>query len=97
VELYKRVAFEGALVPEDSPICRAVVASHSRVTREKPRMVIAAGFTDAHYLIEGLGIPTITYGPGRSGMAHVPDEYVVVSDLVRCTQVLTGTTVALLT
>jgi len=97
VELHQQAAFEAARVPEDSAICQAIAASHSRILGEEPRMVLAAGFTDAHYLIEGLGIPTITYGPGLSGMAHVPDEHVVVNDLVRCTQVMADAAIGLLT
>ncbi len=96
VELRRQMAFGAASVPQDSPVCKVVAASHQRVTGVDPRIVLAAGFTDAHYLTEGLGIPTITYGPGLSGMAHVPDEYVLVDDLVLCTKVLADAAINLL-
>jgi acetylornithine deacetylase len=40
-------------------------------------------------LMSGLGgIPTIQYGPGDSAVAHAPDEWVDIDDVVTCAEVL---------
>ena len=40
-------------------------------------------------LLTGLvGIPTVQYGPGDAGVAHAPDEYVQVSELVTTARVI---------
>ncbi|MFD2467755.1 M20 family metallopeptidase [Amycolatopsis silviterrae] len=38
--------------------------------------------TDARFLRNSLGIPTVVYGPGSMTVAHTADEYVPVADLV---------------
>ena len=58
---------------------------------------ISPGFNDGHYLVRNLGVPTISYGPGSMGQAHTPDEYIVVEDLIRGTQVLADVVMKLLT
>ena len=40
-------------------------------------------------LLTGLaGIPTVQYGPGDAGVAHAPDEYVLVSELESTARVI---------
>jgi acetylornithine deacetylase/succinyl-diaminopimelate desuccinylase-like protein len=41
-------------------------------------------------------VPCITYGPGITGTAHAPDEYIVVEDLINTTAVLAEATLELL-
>lgn len=43
--------------------------------------------TDAAYLGPGYGIPMIICGPGAPGMAHQPDEWVEVDQLVQAAQI----------
>ncbi|HKJ55064.1 MAG TPA: M20/M25/M40 family metallo-hydrolase, partial [Nitriliruptoraceae bacterium] len=39
-------------------------------------------------LFQDAGIPAVVCGPGSIGVAHQPDEYVEVSQLARCLQML---------
>jgi acetylornithine deacetylase/succinyl-diaminopimelate desuccinylase-like protein len=62
----------------------------------QPNIVISPGFNDTHYMIRQMGIPALTYGPGTTGTAHTPDEYIVIADLAKTTQVLTQAALTLL-
>jgi acetylornithine deacetylase/succinyl-diaminopimelate desuccinylase-like protein len=47
-------------------------------------------------MIREMGIPALTYGPGTTGTAHTPDEYIVVDDLPKTTQTLVQVALMLL-
>jgi acetylornithine deacetylase/succinyl-diaminopimelate desuccinylase-like protein len=47
-------------------------------------------------MIRDMGIPALTYGPGTTGTAHTPDEYIVINDLTTTTQVLVQVALTLL-
>ena len=61
-----------------------------------PRSLLRGGFIDTHYMIRELGIPSLTYGPGTTGTAHTPNEYIVIEDLTKTTQVLVQVALTLL-
>ena len=61
-----------------------------------PAIAILPGFNDTHYMIRELGIPALTYGPGTTGTAHTPNEYIVIEDLTKTTQVLVQVALTLL-
>ena len=89
VALTTPLRIEPSHVPPDHILCSALAECHAEVHGKRPVGVLSPGFNDGHYLTRDLGIPTITYGPGWAGMAHSPDEYVLVDDLVRTSQVFT--------
>ena len=83
-------------VPEDHPICAAVDAAHQEAARgtrwEGPAK--RAGFyavSDAAFL-NPQGIPTIMYGPGNLLVAHAPDEYIEIDELMVATKTYALTT-----
>ena len=43
------------------------------------------------------GIPTIIYGPGDPRLAHVPDEWVGIDELIQATRAYTLAALSLLT
>jgi acetylornithine deacetylase len=51
-----------------------------------PRMSGASFWTDAAVLAHA-GIPSVLFGPGGAGL-HSTEEYVIVSDVLRCRDVL---------
>jgi acetylornithine deacetylase/succinyl-diaminopimelate desuccinylase-like protein len=61
-----------------------------------PIMHAAVQHNDTHYMIRALGIPSLTYGPGTTGTAHTPNEYIVIADLTKTTQVLVQVALTLL-
>ena len=77
-------------IAEDHPICRAVQSAHREAatgTRfEGPARV--AGFyavCDAAFLSRD-GIPSMVYGPGSLLVAHAPDEYIEMDELMVATK-----------
>jgi acetylornithine deacetylase/succinyl-diaminopimelate desuccinylase-like protein len=47
-------------------------------------------------MIRELGIPSLTYGPGTTGTAPTPNEYMVIEDLTKTKQVLVQVALTLL-
>ena len=88
VELVEHLAVEAAAIPTDSFLPTLVADVHERERGQRPAIGIVSGFNDSRFLIRGLGIPAITYGPGTTKTAHAPDEYVQVSDVMGAARVL---------
>jgi succinyl-diaminopimelate desuccinylase len=76
-----------AVTPEDHPIALAVAGAHEDVTGTAPVFGGVPGATDGTILWRDAGIPNVVYGPGPKWIAHQPDEYVEVDDIVRKTKV----------
>jgi succinyl-diaminopimelate desuccinylase len=72
--------------PEE-PLVEALAASVAAVTGRQPRIGGVTYATDAAVLVPGFEIPMVICGPGAPGMAHQPDEYVEVEQLVEATAV----------
>lgn len=72
----------------DAPIISLVRSAHERVTGKTPQTYGGPYGSDLRLLTGIGGIPTVQYGPGDTVVAHAPDEYVAVDDLVTCAQVL---------
>jgi len=86
-----------AVTPEDHPIALAVAAAHEEVTGTAPVFGGVPGATDGTILWRDAGIPNVVYGPGPKWIAHQPDEYVEVDDIVRKTRVYAEAAVRYLT
>jgi succinyl-diaminopimelate desuccinylase len=96
VELKQHLGIEAASIAADSLLSQTVASCHAQIYGQQPSIAISPGFNDTHYLIRDMGIPALTYGPGTTGTAHTPDEYIVIEDLYRSTQVLTQVALTLL-
>lgn len=72
----------------DAPIISLVRSAHERATGKTPQTYGGPYGSDLRLLTGIGGIPTVQYGPGDTVVAHAPDEYVAVDDLVTCAQVL---------
>ncbi|MCU7786606.1 M20 family metallopeptidase [Pyrobaculum sp. 3827-6] len=72
---------EAALVEPSHPLIEALSASVEEVIGRRPRRTVCIGGLDARFFIKQ-GIPTATYGPGPIGLAHAPDEYVEVRQVL---------------
>lgn len=42
---------------------------------------------DADFLTNMAGIPTLIFGPGKNSVAHMPDEYIPIDELINATKV----------
>jgi succinyl-diaminopimelate desuccinylase len=96
VELKQHLGIEAASITADSLISQTVAACHAQIHGRSPAIAISPGFNDTHYMIRELGIPSLTYGPGTTGTAHTPNEYIVIEDLTKTTQVLVQVALTLL-
>jgi succinyl-diaminopimelate desuccinylase len=77
---------EAALVEPSHPLVETLAAAAEAVTGKKPRRTVCIGGLDARFFIKA-GIPTVTYGPGPIGVAHAPDEYVEIRQVVNVAEV----------
>ncbi|MPZ53148.1 MAG: ArgE/DapE family deacylase [Acidimicrobiia bacterium] len=74
-------------IDESHPIATAVHDAHLAVEGTAPVFGGVPGTTDGTILLRDGGIPNVVYGPGPKWIAHQPDEYVEVSDIVNKTKV----------
>jgi acetylornithine deacetylase len=80
--------FASGQTEPDSQIIKNLAKVHEQITRI-PLEEYGAPYGSDLRLLTGLaGIPTVQYGPGDAGVAHAPNEYVQVSELVTTARVV---------
>jgi acetylornithine deacetylase len=73
-------------VPEGHALPAQLADAFADISTRRPRIVGASFWTDAAVLGHS-GTPSVLFGPGGAGL-HSPEEYVNVSDVVTCRDVL---------
>ena len=68
-------------VSAEAPICKAVAAAYEAALEESAKYYGFAAVDDAAFLNRA-GIPAISIGPGSLAVAHAPNEYVEIAELV---------------
>jgi acetylornithine deacetylase len=86
--LLTRPAYE---IDPDAPVVRALVESIRAVRGRAPRLIGEFPWFDAA-LLGAAGIPTVMFGPQGTG-AHAAEEWVDLSSVVTCAEVLADLTV----
>jgi succinyl-diaminopimelate desuccinylase len=82
--------------PDGSPLVGALTRAVQRVLGRLPLVVASPGTYDHKHVDRIAGIPhCVAYGPGRLDLAHRPDEWCSVEDLIRATKVLALATLEL--
>jgi succinyl-diaminopimelate desuccinylase len=76
----------------DTPFAHQLVETIDKVTGKEPIFTILTGGTDAISIKNYAGIPCLGYGTSLSGMAHQPDEYITVDNLVLGVKIYAGFT-----
>jgi succinyl-diaminopimelate desuccinylase len=86
------------MTDKNAPVAQATAAAIRSVLQREPAFVCSPGSYDQKH-IDRIGKlkNCIAYGPGILDLAHQPDEYVVIDDLVRSAQVMALAAHALLT
>ncbi len=80
------------------PATRATAQAIRDVTGREPEIVVSPGTYDQKHFDQIGGVrDCIAYGPGKLDLAHQPDEYVDVEDLVASVKVMAGAAWRLLT
>jgi succinyl-diaminopimelate desuccinylase len=78
------------LANRNGPVARATAAAVRRVLGRDPEFICSPGTYDQKHIDRvGKLRDCIAYGPGILDIAHQPDEYVVIDDLVASAKVMT--------
>lgn len=83
VELAESTRYPALRTPSDDPWLRLV----ERIADAGPAGSIGFG-TEGGLFAEALGVPVVVCGPGDIAVAHRPDEYVTVAQLLSCERFL---------
>lgn len=86
-----------SLTPVDSPLVQALQRELTHLFGRQPDLVCSPGTYDQKH-IQRIGHlqHCVAYGPGRLELAHQPDEWVAIDDLVKSAQVMAMTAHSLL-
>lgn len=69
------------LVEEQSRLCQVLLENASAVLSRLPRFALCSGHLDIRFF-NAYGIPMVAYGAGGLAVAHAPNEFVEVNQLV---------------
>jgi len=84
-----RMIVEPTRAPEDAPVIAALTEAIARVVGRPASLVASPGTYDQKHVARIAGVPhCVAYGPGELAMAHQPDEYCSITDIVMATKVL---------
>jgi succinyl-diaminopimelate desuccinylase len=97
-ELHELMHFAPVLTDAQAPVVRAVSAEVEAVLGRPAVHVVSPGTYDQkHILRVGHLEDCIAYGPGILDLAHQPDEYVGIADMVNSAKVMAAASLRLLT
>ncbi len=80
----------GYYEPPDTSFAHQLSQTIAKVTGREPIFTILTGGTDAISIKNHAGIPCLGYGTSLSGMAHQPDEYITIDNLVLGVKIYAG-------
>ena len=80
--------FASGQTEPESRIINDLALAHAQITETTLEEYGAPYGSDLRLLTGLAGIPTVQYGPGDAGVAHAPNEYVQVSELVTTARVV---------
>jgi succinyl-diaminopimelate desuccinylase len=96
-ELRDLMVVEPVLTPPGSPVIGALDGAIRRVLGAPASLVASPGTYDHKHIARIAGIPhCVAYGPGELELAHQPDEYCRISDLINATKVIALATLDLM-
>jgi len=88
-ELNDLMVVEPVQTPADAPVIRALGDAISGVLGREATLVASPGSYDHKHVVRKAGVENcVAYGPGILELAHQPDEWCSVDDLVKATGVL---------
>jgi succinyl-diaminopimelate desuccinylase len=89
--------FAPTLTDPEAPVVRAVAEGIERVLGRPAQTVVSPGTYDQKHVVRiGHLEDCIAYGPGILDLAHQPDEYVAIDDMVASAKVMAAATLGLL-
>lgn len=95
-ELREVLAFLPTMTDADAPVVRAVAEAIEAVLGRPATQVVSPGTYDQKHVVRiGHLKDCIAYGPGILDLAHQPDEYVGIDDMIHSAQVMAMATLTL--
>jgi succinyl-diaminopimelate desuccinylase len=83
------MSFVPTATPKDAPVVDSVARAIARVLGRAPSYISSPGTYDQKHIVRsGKLKDVIAYGPGILDLAHQPDEYVGINELVASAQVM---------
>jgi succinyl-diaminopimelate desuccinylase len=83
--------------PDDSPVIAALDRSMRRILGKPAELVASPGTYDHKHVARIAGVPhCVAYGPGILDLAHQPDEWCAIDDLINATKVIALATLDLM-
>lgn len=80
--------YEPASTDVEHPLIQTAVESFEEMLHEKPAINGFEAGTDMRLLSNNFGVPGFMFGAGDIGMAHAPNEYVDIDELVKSAKVM---------
>lgn len=84
VEIISKV--KPAFVPPDNPLSRSIKATAVELGMKEPSDVVCVGGLDLRYYL-AKGVTAVSYGPGEPGVAHAPNEYIRLDDVIKVAEI----------
>jgi succinyl-diaminopimelate desuccinylase len=83
------MSFVPTATPKDAPVVAATAIAIARVLGREPSYISSPGTYDQKHIVRtGLLKDVIAYGPGILDLAHQPDEYVGIQELVDSAKIM---------
>ncbi|MBB4304550.1 succinyl-diaminopimelate desuccinylase [Rhodobium orientis] len=96
-DLREVLAFAPTMTEPDAPVASAVARGIETVLGRPATAVVSPGTYDQKHIVRaGKLKDCIAYGPGILDLAHQPDEYVVIDDMVASAKVMADAAMTLL-
>jgi succinyl-diaminopimelate desuccinylase len=96
-QIHDIMEFLPTMTDAEAPVVKAVSAAILDILGKTPDHVISPGTYDQKHIARiGHLHDCIAYGPGILELAHQPDEYIVIDDMVTAAKVMAASTLKLL-
>ena len=91
------MTFHPTMTEPEAPVVRALDAAIAQVLGRAPAHIASPGTYDQKHIARiGHLRDCVAYGPGLLELAHQPDEFIVIDDMVAAAKVMTAATLQLL-
>jgi acetylornithine deacetylase/succinyl-diaminopimelate desuccinylase-like protein len=94
VEVHGRSLGAASMSDPDSPVVQEMLAANRQLGLSTELTGFSMGTDGRHFA--AAGIPTIIYGPGDPALAHIPDEWVGVDEVIDAARAYALTALGLL-